>query len=295
MSENSAISWTDHTFNGWTGCTKVSPGCANCYAEGWAKRSGIVQWGAGKPRRRTSASNWNLPIKWNKAAEESGTRPRVFCSSLADWLDDEVPASWLFDLISLIHRTPCLDWLLLTKRPENWSSRLKSAADQCTVDPNDITDRIYAWLEGSRIWHNIWIGTTVDDHQRAEERIPELLKIPAKVRFLSCEPLLEAVDVSKWLWTKERHQYCDFCKDPAETPCDEGPCPWRSIHWVITGGESGPGFRTFDPEWARSLRDQCKAAGVAFHMKQMGGLKPSMMPPIPDDLMIREWPKGGVL
>lgn len=296
MSEKTAISWTDHSFNPWTGCTKVSPGCANCYAEGWAKRSGIVQWGHGKPRRRTSESNWKLPIKWNQKHEVAmdtyitgvaagapmarPTRPRVFCASLADWLDDEVSIQWLADLLNLIRITPNLDWLLLTKRPENFRPRLQKILDlmgkHLDLEEAYLRTFIELMLNGrsSSIYtapevgvENYWIGTTVEDQQRANERIPELLKIPAKVRFLSCEPLLESVSLPI------HHQ--SMGPDIAE------------FDWVIAGGESGPGFRPFNPDWARSLRDQCQRAGVAFHMKQMGGLKPSMMPPIPDDLMIR--------
>ncbi len=257
MGEMTKIEWADHTFNPWRGCTKVSPGCAHCYAEAHDNRFGGGHWGKGAPRQRTSAANWNQPLKWHREEEAkrvsheefvSNRRPRVFCASLADWLDDEVPAAWLFDLLTLIHKTPNLDWLLLTKRPENWQSRLRAAAGQCTVDPLDITDRIYAWLEGSRIWSNIWIGTTVEDQQRLDERIPELLKIPACVRFLSCEPLLGPIDFAKG-----------------------GCAAWMGlIEWVICGGESGPHARPMHPDWARSLRDQCAAAGVPFFFKQWG-------------------------
>lgn len=259
--KNSHIEWTDHTFNPWEGCTKVSPGCVHCYAETRNKRFGggtAPNWGKGAPRRRTSVHNWNEPVRWNAAAAKDGTHPRVFCASLADWLDDEVPASWLFDLITLIHKTPNLNWLLLTKRPANWEKRLRAAAAQCTIDPLDITDRIYAWIEGSRIWHNIWIGTTVEDQARANERIPALMDIPAKVRFLSCEPLIGPVNLDI----------------PGMNPLWGGTPGGERIHWVIAGGESGPVCRPMHPDWARSLRDQCKAAGTAFLFKQWGEYAP---------------------
>lgn len=139
--KNSKIEWCDHTFNPWIGCTKVSPGCANCYAEARDKRlDGGAHWGKGAPRRRTSSGNWQHPLQWNRdsirdqencrLAIENGAamyeipdRPRVFCASLADWLDDDVPIQWLADLLSLIVATPSLDWLLLTKRPQNFTSR----------------------------------------------------------------------------------------------------------------------------------------------------------------------------
>src|SRR5438309_1214907 len=117
MGENTSIAWCNHTFNPWEGCTKVSAGCAHCYAETRNHRFGADNWGKGKPRRRTSDANWKLPYKWNAQAEKHGTRLRVFCASLADWLDDEVPVEWLANLLKLIHQTPNLEWLMLTKRP----------------------------------------------------------------------------------------------------------------------------------------------------------------------------------
>lgn len=291
MAENSNISWTDHTFNPWIGCTKVSPGCSNCYA---ATQDNLRKWtpegwGKGKPRKRTSEANWRLPLKWNRLAADNEAfhaseaplhddgefpdyqRPRVFCASLADWLDDEVPREWQTDLLRLVEATPNLDWLLLTKRPTNWEGVMTNAL-------LDGVEMVHEWVNG-RPPANVWIGTTVEDQQRAEERIPELLNIPARVRFLSCEPLLERINI-QWEFDYDHH---------GETRQSEN-IP-EGIHWVIAGGESGPGFRPFNPDWARSLRDQCKAAGVAFHMKQMGGLRPSTMPPIPSDLQIQEFPK----
>jgi protein gp37 len=269
MGANSKIAWTNHTFNPWTGCTKVSPGCANCYAEGWAKRSGLVEWGPGKPRRRTSEGNWKQPVKWNRVAELAGQeferavrdtfpnsfarpfRPRVFCASLADWLDDAVPDQWLADLLDLIRQTPNLDWLLLTKRPQNWRDRIEA------IRANIKTfSWACAWLDGIAP-ANVWIGTTCEDQTRADERIPHLLKIPARVRFLSCEPLLEKLSLS----------------DPCFCPDWTG----ARIHWVIGGGESGPRARALDVRWLYSLRDQCQAAGVAYFNKQLGA-KPYMSP-----------------
>jgi protein gp37 len=125
MAENSKIEWTDHTFNPWIGCTKVSPACDNCYAEAMMdKRYGRVQWGAGNPRVRTSASNWRLPFRWNDQARQAGTRPFVFCASLADVFDNEVDPQWRADLFDLITLTPNLVWLLLTKRISNVSKML---------------------------------------------------------------------------------------------------------------------------------------------------------------------------
>ena len=119
MAENSNIEWCDHTFNPWIGCQKVSPGCDHCYAEAMMdKRYGRVQWGPHGERVRTSQNNWNMPLRWAKKA--NGHRPRVFCASLADWLDNRAPREWRSDLGRVIEATPELDWLLLTKRPENY-------------------------------------------------------------------------------------------------------------------------------------------------------------------------------
>ena len=120
MAENSGIEWTHHTFNPWIGCTKISPACDNCYAAEWDKRyEGGAHWGPKAPRRRTAEKNWNMPLKWDKAAAKAGVRLRVFCASLADVFDNQVPQEWRDDLWALIHATPNLDWLLLTKRPQN--------------------------------------------------------------------------------------------------------------------------------------------------------------------------------
>lgn len=270
--KNSAIEWTDHTFNPWEGCTKVSPGCLHCYAEARNVRfAGGANWGKGAPRRRTSIQNWHQPRSWNRLQETSGAvhhgaaRPRVFCASLADWLDDEVPIEWLADLLRLIHETPNLDWLLLSKRPQNWDKRVGAACSRMSpLGPYAATKRwLFEWLgglerENHRTPSNVWIGTTVEDQARADERIPILCGIPARVRFLSCEPLLE--DVLLGL-----RGILPNTIAPTYTPV------YERIHWVIAGGESGRGARPMLPQWARSLRDQCAEEDVAFHFKQWGG------------------------
>lgn len=255
MAENSGIEWTTHTFNPWTGCTKISPACDNCYAEGWAKRSGHVEWGPHGARRRTKT--WGNPVKWNKQAAEAGTRPRVFCASLADVFDNHhsIDPAWRRELWQLIEETPHLDWLLLTKRPQNvW----KFASP--------------GWLSNEWPAH-VWLGTTVENQDEAERRIPALLKTPAKVHFLSCEPLLGPVDLSVGLGcTCDDDERC-FCTCPYY---QSGVTPSR-LSWVITGGESGPGHREADPDWYRSLRDQCADAGVPFLFKQWSGTTPQQL------------------
>jgi protein gp37 len=228
MGANTAIEWAHHTFNPWLGCTKISPACDHCYAEAWAKRTGHPELWQGD-RRFTSEANWRQPPKWNAAATAAGERHRVFCASLADVFDNQVPAHWRYELWQLIRSTTSLDWLLLTKRPQNIAAML----------PQD-------WGDG---FANVWLGTTVENQDEACRRLPHLLDVAARIRFLSCEPLLEAVRIFP----------------EGRTPGDVG-----GIHWLIVGGESGPHARPMHPEWARTLRDQCLHAGVVFHFKQWG-------------------------
>ena len=243
--KDSKIEWTTHTFNPWIGCAKVSPGCAHCYAETLMDaRYGRAKWGKGNPRSRTSAENWKQPKRWDSEASKLGKRHRVFCASLADWLDDAVPIEWLADLLKLIHDTPNLDWLQLTKRPENFKSRLRLAAEACAIGT-----WIRDWLDGNAP-ANVWLGVSVEDQIRAEERIPTLIETDAAVKFLSVEPLLGAVDLSYWL--------------------TESIVP--QLQWIIVGGESGPGARTMKEEWVKKIRAECEAAGVAFFFKQWGGV-----------------------
>ena len=244
MGENTKIEWADHTFNPWVGCTKVSPACDHCYAEGWAKRAGRDVWGSGKPRQRTSVANWRQPIKWNAEAARTGTRPRVFCASLADVFDNEVPAQWRADLLQLIRDTPHLDWLLLTKRIGNAARMLDEAAEL-------MDSGMGVWAPS--VFPHVWIGATVVNQEEAERDIPKLLRVPAAKRFLSLEPLLSSVIV--------------FSLDgPLDVP--EG---FKSpIDWVIVGGESGPGARPMLPDWVRSFREQCASADVPFFFKRWG-------------------------
>lgn len=239
MAQDSKIEWTHHTFNPWVGCTRVSPACDHCYAETWSKRYNTVEWGTGKPRKLTSESNWQQPIKWNAIAEKNGVRFRVFCASLADVFDNEVDPAWRIRLFALIDKTPHLDWLLLTKRIGNVAKML----------PLD-------WGKG---WPNVWLGISVVTQQEAERDIPKLAAIPAKVRFLSMEPLLEAIDL-RALKTDYNGRLNAFLHD--------------RIQWVIVGGESGTGARAMQAAWARSLRDQCSEFGIPFHFKQWGEWAP---------------------
>ena len=273
MAENTAIEWADHTFNPWTGCTKVSPACDHCYAESWAKRSGTVRWGAGESRRRTTEANWRLPLKWNAQAQREGRRFRVFCASLADVFDNEVPVQWRVDLFRLIASTPHLDWLLLTKRIGNALPMMREVAQQCGG--------------GEQPMPNVWLGATVVTQAEADRDVPKLLSVPARVRFLSIEPMLGPITLPGFNATTS---WCPLCAKivpdslvrPHEGEHGSAALPCASVydmlHWVIAGGESGPHARPAHPAWFAGLRDQCAAADVPFLFKQWGEWLPAELP-----------------
>lgn len=253
MAENSKIEWCDHTFNPWIGCTKISPACDNCYAEHFAARFNMsVNWGAGNPRHRTSVSNWKKPLKWNRDAEKSGTRPRVFCASLADVFDNEVSSEWRKDLFNLINETPHLDWLLLTKRIGNAYNMMNHSG--C------FRQRIDRDAVGFFPAQNIWLGATICNQEEADRDIPKLLSIPAVKRFVSIEPMLGNIILQSRC--KRDHNN--------DGDCDKHPDGCPRIDWVICGGESGSNARPMNPDWVRSLRDQCAETGTPFLFKQWG-------------------------
>ncbi|MCY1668308.1 DUF5131 family protein [Rhizobium sp. SL86] len=181
MAMNSAIEWTDHTFNPWTGCTNISPGCDNCYAEAWSKRSGHVKWG-NSPRKRTTEAYWKAPHIWQqKAAQfaaQHGRRQRVFCASLADVFDNQADPQWRADLFEVIKATPALDWQLLTKRPQNIKKML----------PTD-------W--GTHGYHNVWLGFTAEDQTRFDQRKRFISEVPAAVWFVSYEPAIGSLRLTE--------------------------------------------------------------------------------------------------
>ena len=224
MSANSKIGWTEHTFCPWWGCHKVSSGCANCYAEVWARRKTHCEvnlWGTNAPRKVNSDKYWAQPYTWDRKASRQGKRAKVFCNSMGDVFEDrrdlDAPRSRLWQIIE---DTPNLDWLLLTKRPENM---------------NRLVPPLFTWPD------NLWAGTTVENEDYTH-RIDTLREVPAKVRFLSLEPLL-------------------------------GPLPnlnLEGINWVIVEGESGARYRPCDPRWVRDIRDQCLQSKTAFYFKGWG-------------------------
>lgn len=268
MGETTEISWCHSTFNPWIGCTKISDGCKSCYAsvDTYARVSasrGLPLWGPGSTRHRTSAANWKKPFSWNKkamrareewanlygvpgvdpaSAPSRPERPRVFCASLCDVFEDVAKRAdgprldgWRAELWPTVEKCDELDWMFLTKRPQNV---MRMVPEKWRAE----------WPR------HAWIGTSVENQDAANERVPELLKVPARIRFLSMEPLLGPVDLMA--------AWGDAIRAPLAVA--------QTIDLVIVGGESGPRARPFDLAWARSLRDQCNAAGVSFFMKQMG-------------------------
>ncbi len=270
MAETTQISWFDHTFNPWIGCMKVSPACDGCYAENLMEtRMGRAVWGTpGKgagTRVRTEAPNWRKPLAWNRKAARDGTRPFVFCASLADVFDNAVDPAWRRDLFELIRTTPYLTWLLLTKRPSNiihlFAETLPAAADK-----RDDALRA-AWPR------NAAIGCTIVTQEEADRDVRRLLRAKAALKpafaYVSMEPQLARVELNG-LRLGDGH-YLDALRGEESDGRVNRPVP--ALDWVITGGETDQGAhkaRPSDPDWFRSIRDQCAAAGVPYHHKQNG-------------------------
>lgn len=242
MADNTDISWTDSTFNPWWGCTKVSPGCDHCYAEALDRRIGGIHWGEGAMPRSMSDSNWANPLRWQRQALKEGVRRKVFCGSMCDVFDKNAPAGQRERLWTHIRSTSMLDWQLLTKRAPNILKYL----------PPD-------WGDG---YPNVWIGVTVEDMQHGLPRIDLLRDIPAVVRFISIEPLLE----------------------------DLGELNLAGISWAIIGGESGVAFRTLEESWVRNAITQCRSQGVKVFFKQWGGRTSKAGGCLIDGREIKEWP-----
>lgn len=231
MAEFSKIEWTDHTFNPWIGCTKISPACDNCYAENLMDtRYGRARWGAGEDRVRTAPTNWSQPRKWDRQAAKAGTRPFVFCASLADVFDNEVDERWRADLFALIRETPNLVWLLLTKRIGN------------VLRMTDVEAR------GSdfHLPDNVAIGATMANQAEYDRDRMKLLAVKQQrgplFTFGSFEPLLGPIILD--------------CNAP---------------DWIIVGGESGQSARRMDLDWARAMKRQSEDLGRVFNFKQVGG------------------------
>lgn len=291
MADTTKIEWTDATWNPVTGCTLVSEGCRNCYAAELAagrlknhpSRKGLATRNADGAAKFTGEvrlnENWiDQPLRWQKPR-------RVFVCAHGDLFHEGVPDAWIDRVFAVMALAPQHTFQVLTKRPERMRAYLRSA-------PITKLQKAWGWRhtrthnmlaafkDGSLFermpplispmpWPlpNVWLGTSVEDQDTDIDRIPFLIDTPAAVRFVSCEPLLGPVDLTAWRW--------------------RGKPPIDALDWIIVGGESGPRARPMDEAWARDLRDQCKAAGTAFFMKQM-----ARKAPIPDDLMIREMPRA---
>ena len=251
MAETTKIEWCDATFNPWIGCSKCSPGCDNCYAERMFRRGlfGKFEWGNGQ-RARTSEENWKHPIRWNRKCERNRTRMSVFAGSLCDIGDTDSDYVWFFDFMCLIVKTPYLDWLLLTKRPESLKNRINYFYKEY-------------WGTRNNIIPNLWVGVTVCNQEEAK-KVWTLLDIPAIGRFVSVEPMLGPVDLNK----------LDLL---CATWIRGGATIGRYLDWVICGGETGPNARPMHPDWVRNLRNQCQGeyAQTPFFFKGWGEWSPS--------------------
>jgi len=251
------ISWTDETWNPVHGCTKLSAGCKNCYAERMSKRL------AGRHGYPPAPDNFKVtlrpdrleqPLKWRKPR-------RVFVCSMSDLFHDDVPFDFIRDIWNVMETMSGHTFQVLTKRPHRMLDFLTSDNGRAAVRGH------------MEPLPNIWLGVTAENQQTADERIPLLLQTPAAVRFVSCEPLLGAVNLQDFLgYYREAETVTDFDGHSFYKRPGRGLCHHDGIKLdlVITGGESGPGARPMHPDWARGLRDQCQAAGVAYHFKQWG-------------------------
>lgn len=260
---DTSIEWTDKVWNPTTGCDRVSPGCDNCYALGMAKR--LKGMGSAKYQKdgnpRTSGPGFGItehsdtlmaPLGWRKPR-------KVFVNSMSDLFHAGVSDKFIARVWAVMAATPQHTYQVLTKRPARMRSLL-------------LSDRFHGLP-----LRNVWLGVSVEDQKRADLRIPALLDTPAAVRWLSCEPLLGPVALGAYV----RCRVCRTSHKFSRQPCDpHTPARFRAhrmttggdIDWVVAGGESGPGARPMNPDWARSLRDQCASTGVPFHMKQTGAV-----------------------
>ncbi|HET9893770.1 MAG TPA: DUF5131 family protein [Streptosporangiaceae bacterium] len=268
MGDVTKIGWCHHTFNGWIGCAPISAGCRFCYANIQSQRwrPGNDEWRRNGTRRVTSEATWRKPYKWNRDAEAAGERRRVFASSLADVFEDrrdlDEPRARLFE--EVIPATPWLDWLFLTKRTD--------------TDHPGLIPSLVPW--GDDWPTNVWLGASVENQRSADLRIPELLKILAKILFLSVEPLISPVDLNPYVPLG-----CD-CGVPASfLGHHEDSCMLvrAAVNWVIVGGESGPKRREMDVSWLRTVADQAVAADVPVFVKQDSALREGQQGRIPDD------------
>jgi protein gp37 len=265
MSDKSAIEWTEATWNPVTGCSKVSPGCAHCYAERLSHRYGWTRqpWTPANEAENVVLHPERLavPLHWRK--------PRmIFVNSMSDLFHEQVPDEFILQVFSVMAQAEQHTFQVLTKRPERMREWL-------LTHNGWVPQGLRPGWDGAFLMplRNVWLGVSVENQHWANVRIPLLLETPAAVRFLSCEPLLGAVDLSHHL-------------------AGSGVFWNAPLQWVIVGGESGPKHRPMRVEWAQQLRDQCQAAGIAFFFKQHGGLRPKDGGRLLDDREWNEMPEG---
>jgi protein gp37 len=261
MGQNSKIEWTDHTFSPWWGCTKVSSGCANCYAETFSNRFG--SWfGKDSPRRFFDQKHWGEPLKWDRKAAKAGIKSKVFCGSMCDVFEDRPdlvePRKQLYELIL---KTPNMIWMLLTKRPQNMQKLL----------PKEwLSFGAYTELGNlhnqSAFPQNVWLGISAENQEQFHKRWPILEWIgrhwKSPVLFISAEPLLGPLNISGWA----EPQYREISEDVI--------IHTRGIDWVICGGESGLKARPMHPDWPMELLNDCDFADIPFFFKQQGEWAP---------------------
>lgn len=299
----SNIEWTDETWNVTTGCTRVSAGCDNCYAVAMTKRlagieftkekySGLVNEGKGHFNGRIKLHEDELekPLSWRK--------PRmVFVNSMSDLFHPNVPWDFVEKVFGIMAKAKDHTFQILTKRPDRMAHYINNLFPEkymCDTDERRLGTQIFKWGEEFE-WplKNVWLGTSVEHQEAADERIPHLLQCPAAVRFLSCEPLLGEVNIVPFIGHNSYHCECGWhntemdlhisgyvseTKSPRSAickNCGEGADIYRAVDWVIAGGESGHNARPMHPDWVRSLRDQCNGARVAFFFKQWGSWIPT--------------------
>jgi protein gp37 len=276
VSATTEISWSDATWNPLIGCTKVSAGCQRCYAEGVVNR--FVGTGEAWPARFDTVSIrpdrfLTQPLRWTKPR-------RVFVNSLSDLFHKDVPDEFIAKVFAIMAVTPRHTYQLLTKRHGRMESLLSSdrfaglLAEQIGLvrgeRGSDYRDR--SPIRIAAPLPNVWLGVSVEDQAAANLRIPALLRTPAAIRFLSMEPLLGPVDLTRVAYTDGGGTHLDVVHGRHGVP-DVWVAAAKKVDWVIVGGESGAGFRPMAAEWARVLRDQCQSAQVPFFFKQWGGAR----------------------
>ncbi len=300
------IEWTQKVWNPITGCTKLSPGCANCYAETVDHRFdhdkvGRLPWAfpASRGGRGVTLHPERLdqPFHWKKPR-------RIFVNSMSDLFHEDVPEWFIAKVFAVMAQAPQHTFQVLTKRQERMRDLLLYSTDF-------MYHLEHGGLDGQRIgfaWPlpNVWLGVSIESQYWADRRIPFLVQTPAAVRFLSCEPLLRPVDLKPWLPLEPPLNNIVDNRTPEELAQDQADDDgWRPlgfadavaraqscVNWIICGGESGPNARQMHPDWVRQIRDDCQAAGVPLFVKQDSGLHPGRQGLIPDDVWVKEFPNA---